>query len=79
MSKQNTQSLSIAKRPLFCTYKGSNLFILSRNMNQKELLQNILDYRKEHDTFKKSLDQRSEKFHIATYDGPPFASGTPHF
>jgi isoleucyl-tRNA synthetase len=48
-------------------------------MDQKELMQSVKDYRKEHDIFQKSLDQRSEKFQIATYDGPPFASGTPHF
>jgi isoleucyl-tRNA synthetase len=48
-------------------------------MDQKLLMQNIKDYRKEYDIFKKSLDQRSDSFQIATYDGPPFASGTPHF
>gem|GEM_PF-1548165 len=48
-------------------------------MNQKELIQNLNIYRKQHNIFKKSLDQRSEKFQSVTYDGPPFASGTPHF
>ena len=48
-------------------------------MDQKLLMQNVKDYRKEYDIFKKSLDQRSDTFQIVTYDGPPFASGTPHF
>lgn len=48
-------------------------------MNQKELIQNLNAYWKENNIFKKSLDQRSEKFQSITYDGPPFASGTPHF
>ena len=48
-------------------------------MDQKELMQGVKDYWKQHDTFQKSLDQRSDTFQIATYDGPPFASGTPHF
>ena len=48
-------------------------------MDQKELMQWVKDYWKQHDVFQKSLDQRSDTFQIATYDGPPFASGTPHF
>lgn len=48
-------------------------------MNQKELIQSLNEYWKEHKIFQKSLDQRSEKFQSITYDGPPFASGTPHF
>ena len=48
-------------------------------MNQKELIQNLNAYWKENKIFQKSLDQRSEKFQSITYDGPPFASGTPHF
>ena len=48
-------------------------------MNQKDLIENLLDYRKEHNTFQKSIDQRSDKLQAITYDGPPFASGTPHF
>jgi isoleucyl-tRNA synthetase len=42
-------------------------------------MQSVTEYRKTHATFQKSLDQRSDSFQIATYDGPPFASGTPHF
>ena len=48
-------------------------------MNQKELNQSLNAYWKQHAIFQKSLDQRSEKFQSITYDGPPFASGTPHF
>ncbi len=48
-------------------------------MNQKELIQNLNAYWKEHKIFQKSLDQRSEKFQSVTYDGPPFANGNPHF
>ncbi len=48
-------------------------------MNQKELIQGLNAYWKEHKIFQKSLDERSEKFQSVTYDGPPFASGTPHF
>lgn len=48
-------------------------------MSQKELIQSLNAYWKEHKIFQKSLDQRSEKFQSVTYDGPPFASGTPHF
>ncbi|MCX6825364.1 MAG: class I tRNA ligase family protein [candidate division SR1 bacterium] len=48
-------------------------------MNQKELIESLNAYWRENKIFEKSLDQRSEKFQSVTYDGPPFASGTPHF
>lgn len=48
-------------------------------MNQKDLIEQLNIYWKENKIFQKSLDQRSEKFQSVTYDGPPFASGTPHF
>lgn len=48
-------------------------------MNQKDLINEVLDYRKKHEVFKKSIDQRSEKLQSITYDWPPFASWTPHF
>lgn len=48
-------------------------------MDQKELMQSINNYRKENNIFKRSIQERSDKFLSITYDGPPFASGTPHF
>lgn len=65
-------------------YKTSfdHLVVLSFSrliMDQKELISSLNAYWKEHKIFEKSLDQRSEKFQSITYDGPPFASGTPHF
>jgi isoleucyl-tRNA synthetase len=56
-----------------------HFIVYSFVMNQKELNQSINAYWKQHTIFQKSLDQRSEKFQSITYDGPPFASGTPHF
>jgi hypothetical protein len=37
-------------------------------MNQKDLIKDMLDYRKKYDVFKKSVDQRSEKLQSITYD-----------
>lgn len=48
-------------------------------MDQKELLTKITEYWKTNTIFQKTLDQRSDMFQSRTYDGPPFASGTPHF
>ena len=48
-------------------------------MNQKEMIENLISYWKEHKIFQKSIEQRSDKLQSITYDGPPFASGTPHF
>lgn len=39
----------------------------------------ILKFWKEDDTFKKSVDQREGAEEYVFYDGPPFATGLPHF
>jgi isoleucyl-tRNA synthetase len=39
----------------------------------------ILKFWKEDDTFKKSLDKDSPKGNYVFYDGPPFATGLPHY
>ncbi|MBP5753616.1 MAG: isoleucine--tRNA ligase [Treponema sp.] len=39
----------------------------------------ILKYWAEHDTFKKSVSQREVAEEYVFYDGPPFATGLPHF
>ena len=44
-----------------------------------ELEENILKFWKEHDTFKKSIEQRPEDKPYRFYDGPPFITGTPHY
>ena len=41
--------------------------------------QDIIKYRHEHNIFTKSIENRSKEMQIVTYDGPPFASGTPHY
>ncbi|MCL2294824.1 MAG: isoleucine--tRNA ligase [Spirochaetes bacterium] len=39
----------------------------------------IVKFWKENDTFKKSIQQREGKKEYIIYDGPPFATGLPHF
>jgi isoleucyl-tRNA synthetase len=39
----------------------------------------VLDYWDEHSVFQKSIDQRPESDPYVFYDGPPFATGTPHY
>ncbi len=39
----------------------------------------IIEYWKENDTFKKSVEQRSEDNPYVFVDGPPFVSGMPHY
>ena len=48
-------------------------------MNHKELIESLNQYRKENKIFQKSIEQRSNNLEAITYDGPPFASWTPHF
>ncbi|PIR51859.1 hypothetical protein COU77_03410, partial [Candidatus Peregrinibacteria bacterium CG10_big_fil_rev_8_21_14_0_10_49_16] len=39
----------------------------------------ILDYWKEKDIFRRSLKQRKDSEIFSFYDGPPFATGLPHY
>jgi len=39
----------------------------------------ILEFWAEKDTFKKSIENRAEKAEYVFYDGPPFATGLPHY
>lgn len=43
-----------------------------------EYEKDLIGYWKEHKTFEKSIDQRSEDKPFVFYDGPPFLTGTPH-
>jgi isoleucyl-tRNA synthetase len=43
-------------------------------MNQEELMDSILKFWKENDSFQRSISERSEKLNYNFYDGPPFAS-----
>ena len=47
------------------------------NPSQEE--KNILKYWREHDCFAKSIAQRPESKPYVFYDGPPFATGLPHY
>ena len=52
---------------------------VSNKVNFPEMEQEILRFWKEHDTFKKSLEQRKNAPEFVFYDGPPFATGLPHY
>jgi len=44
-----------------------------------EIEQEVLRFWREHDTFRKSLEQRKDCPQYVFYDGPPFATGLPHY
>ena len=44
-----------------------------------DLEKEIIGYWKENNTFKKSLELRKDAPEYVFYDGPPFATGTPHY
>jgi len=44
----------------------------------KEIEENLLQYWEEKQIFEKSLQKDSPKGEYVFYDGPPFATGTPH-
>ena len=48
-------------------------------MNIPEIEKRILEFWKKEKIFKKTLDKKSPKGDFVFYDGPPFATGTPHY
>ncbi|OQB06460.1 MAG: Isoleucine--tRNA ligase 2 [bacterium ADurb.Bin212] len=48
-------------------------------MDLPKLEEEILDFWRENNIFKKSIEQRDIKEQYVFYDGPPFATGTPHY
>lgn len=50
---------------------------IKQNFPKQE--EEILKFWKENDTFKKSIEQRNTNADFVLYDGPPFATGLPHF
>jgi isoleucyl-tRNA synthetase len=52
-------------------------------VNQRQsfpkLEEEILEFWKENKTFEKSIDTRKDSEEFNFYDGPPFATGTPHY
>jgi len=44
-----------------------------------ELEKEIIEYWKKNDIFKKSVENRPHSEEFSFYDGPPFATGTPHY
>ncbi|MBP7062465.1 class I tRNA ligase family protein [Patescibacteria group bacterium] len=48
-------------------------------MDHKKVLHELIQLWKDNKVFEKSIEQRPEELEIITYDGPPFASGTPHY
>ena len=52
---------------------------VSNKVDFPKLEEEVLRFWKEHDTFKKSLDLRRKASEFVFYDGPPFATGLPHY
>lgn len=51
--------------------------ILNETFAERE--EKVLAFWKERDIFQKSIDQRKNEKHFSFYDGPPFATGLPHY
>ncbi len=52
---------------------------VSNKISFPDLEKEILGYWKEHDSFQQSLRQRQAAPEFVFYDGPPFATGLPHY
>ncbi len=52
---------------------------VSNKVSFPKLEEEVLRFWKDHDTFKKSLEIRRNSPEFVFYDGPPFATGLPHY
>jgi len=52
---------------------------VSNKSNFPKIEEEVLEFWKEHQTFKKSLELRKDCKPYTFYDGPPFATGLPHY
>ncbi|MFA7123776.1 MAG: class I tRNA ligase family protein, partial [Candidatus Delongbacteria bacterium] len=52
---------------------------VNSKVNFPDIEESVLDFWKKNDIFKKSLDQRKDQKEYVFYDGPPFATGLPHY
>lgn len=52
---------------------------VEKNVSFPKKEEEILKFWKENDIYRKSVDSRDEKSEFVFYDGPPFATGLPHF
>lgn len=50
---------------------------VNESFNDRE--KKVLDFWREQDVFKRSLDHKKDAPHFTFYDGPPFATGLPHY
>ena len=48
-------------------------------MSNLELMESILAFWKKDNTLKRSIEEKSDQLQYRFFDGPPFASGTPHY
>jgi isoleucyl-tRNA synthetase len=55
------------------------MFEVNKNESFSKREERILDFWKENKIFQKSLDQRKKNSLFSFYDGPPFATGLPHY
>ena len=52
---------------------------VSNKTDFNRMEEEVLAFWKEHDTFAKSLEQTKARDAVVFYDGPPFATGLPHY
>jgi isoleucyl-tRNA synthetase len=70
------QDGTVSRRETLGTFIACFLFFMY-NSNQNEL--DILEFWDKDQTFQKSIDQRPDNKPYVFYDGPPFATGLPHY
>lgn len=61
------------------TYPRADLGAVSGQVSFPELEQRVLEYWAADDTFRASIENRSDAEEFVFYDGPPFANGLPHY
>ena len=60
-------------------YTEENFIFNTQNMDNAEMMNSLIEFWKKNQIFQRSIDERNSGLHFRFFDGPPFASGTPHF
>src|SRR5690348_16490685 len=55
------------------------MFTIQKNESFPEREEDVLSFWEEMEIFKKSVEQRRQALPFSFYDGPPFATGLPHY
>ena len=79
LPKVDVAGSSPVSRSIFLVMRTNMFKSVSSKVDFAKMEEGILDFWAENDTFKKSIENREASAEYVFYDGPPFATGLPHY